>query len=44
MLGVAIALADDDFSKEEREVATQISMAIGLGKVDLDGLVSDIRG
>jgi tellurite resistance protein len=44
MLGVAIALADDDFSAEEREVTTQISMAIGLGKVDLDGLVKDIRG
>jgi tellurite resistance protein len=44
MLGVAIALADDDFSAEERDVATQISMSLGLGKVDLDGLVSDIRG
>ncbi len=44
MLGVAIALADDEFSDEERDVATQISMSLGLGKVDLDGLVKDIRG
>jgi len=44
MLGVAIALADDDFSAEEREVATQISMALGLGKVHLDGIASDLRG
>jgi tellurite resistance protein len=44
MVGVAIALADDDFSTEEREVATQIAMAIGLGKVDLDSLVNEIRG
>jgi tellurite resistance protein len=44
MLGVAIALADDDFSTEEREIAAQISMAIGLGKVDLDSLVAEIRG
>lgn len=44
MLGVAIALADDEFSDEEREVTTQIAMSIGLGKVDLDSLVKDIRG
>jgi len=44
MLGLAIALADDEFSTEEREVATQISMTLGLGKVDLDSLVADIRG
>lgn len=44
MLGIAIALADDDFSAEEREIATQISMTLGLGKVDLDSLVAEIRG
>jgi len=44
MLGIAIALADDDFSAEEREVATQIAMSIGLGRIDLDSLVIDIRG
>jgi tellurite resistance protein len=44
MLGVAIALADDEFSKEEREVTTQIALSIGLGKVDLDALVTDIGG
>lgn len=44
MLSLAIALADDDFAPEEREVATQICMSLGLGKVDLDGLVAQIRG
>jgi tellurite resistance protein len=44
MLGVAIALADDDFSTEERDVATQIAMSIGLGKVDLDAIVTEIGG
>ncbi len=44
MLGVAIAMADDDFSAEEREITMQISMSIGLGKVDLDTLVAEIRG
>jgi tellurite resistance protein len=44
MLGIAIALADDDFSTEERDVASQIAMSLGLGKVDLDTLVTEIRG
>jgi tellurite resistance protein len=44
MLGLAIALADDDFSKEEREVANQLSAALGLGLLALDSLVADIRG
>jgi tellurite resistance protein len=44
MLGIAIALADDDVSKEEREVATQLSAALGLGLLTLDGMIVDIRG
>lgn len=43
MLGIAIALADDDFSKEEREIATQLATALGCN-VDLDKLVAEIRG
>ncbi|MEO8548573.1 MAG: tellurite resistance TerB family protein [Kofleriaceae bacterium] len=43
MLGVAIALADDDFSKEEREIAGQLATALGCS-VDLDKLVAEIRG
>ena len=43
MLGIAIALADDDFSTQEREVATQLATALGLSP-DLDAVVSEIRG
>jgi tellurite resistance protein len=43
MLGVAIALADDDFSTQEREIASQLATAMGLG-IDLDALVTEIRG
>jgi tellurite resistance protein len=44
MLGIAIALADDDVSQEEREVATQLSAALGLGLLTLDTLIAEIRG
>jgi tellurite resistance protein len=44
MLGLAIALADDDVSAEEREVATQLSAALGLGLLSLDSLIAEIRG
>jgi len=44
MLAMAIALADDDVSAEEREVAKQLADGIGLGAVDLDSLVAEIRG
>ncbi len=44
MLGLAIALADDDFSAEEREVAGQLATGIGLAGVDLDKLLGEIRG
>jgi tellurite resistance protein len=44
MLGLAIALADNDVSKEEREVATQLSAALGLGLLNIDALIEEIRG
>lgn len=44
MLGVAIGLADDDFSAEERDLATKICAAVGLGSLDLDAMVTEIRG
>lgn len=43
MLGVAIALADDDFSKDEREVTGQLASAMGC-TIDLDQLAAEIRG
>ena len=43
MLGVAIALANDDFSADEREVAGQLAAALGCA-VDLDRLAAEIRG
>ena len=43
MLGVAIALADDDFSKDEREIAGQLASAMGC-TTDLDQLAAEIRG
>jgi tellurite resistance protein len=44
MLGLAIGLADDDFSAEEREVAGQLATALGLSVSELDQRVSEIRG
>lgn len=44
MLGLAIALADDNVSDEEREVANQLSAATGLGTLALDSLIAEIRG
>src|SRR5262245_49005722 len=44
MLGLAIGLADDNFSAEEREVATQLAKAIGLSVTDLDERVAEIQG
>ncbi|MFT3696668.1 MAG: tellurite resistance TerB family protein [Kofleriaceae bacterium] len=43
MLGLAIALADDDVSTEEREVLTQIATKLDL-KVNLDTLITEVRG
>ena len=44
MLGLAIALADDEFQPEEREVANKVATALGLTGIDLDALVVEIRG
>jgi tellurite resistance protein len=44
MLGLAIALADDEFSSDERDVAGKIANAVGLGGVDLDAMVTEISG
>ena len=44
MLGLAIGLADDDFSGDEREVAGQLATALGLSASDLDQRVTEIRG
>ncbi len=44
MLALAIALADDDVSTQERELATQLATALGLAEVNLDGLITEIRG
>ncbi len=44
MLGLAVALADDEFSTEERDVAGKIVTAVGLTGVDLDAMVTEIRG
>lgn len=44
VLAMAIALADDDVSAEEREVAKELADGIGLAGVDLDSLVNEIRG
>ncbi len=34
MLGLAIALADDDFSKEEREITSQLATALDCGSLE----------
>ena len=44
MLGVAIALSDDDFSADERELAAKVCTAVGLAGLDLDAMVTEIRG
>ena len=43
MLGLAIGLADDDFSPDEREIATQIAAALHVD-LDLEKLLTEIRG
>ncbi len=44
MLGLAVALADDVVSPEERDIATQIANALGLSGIDLDPMLAEIRG
>jgi tellurite resistance protein len=43
MLGVAIALADDNVSADEREVLGEIASVLEL-EVDLDKLIVEVRG
>ncbi|MBA3394810.1 MAG: tellurite resistance TerB family protein [Deltaproteobacteria bacterium] len=43
MLALAVALADDDVSTEEREVATQLAAGLGVPDLDLDRLLSVLR-
>ncbi len=44
MLGLAIGLADNEFSAEEREVAGQLATALGIPVSELDQRVAEIRG
>ncbi len=44
MLAMAVALADDDFSAQEREIATELATAIGLPGLDLDSMMIEQRG
>lgn len=44
MLGLAIALADDVVTPEERELATKLAAALGLAGIDLDAMLAEIRG
>ncbi len=43
MVGMAVALADDVVTPEERETAQKIATALGV-KVDLDAMLAEIRG
>ena len=43
MLSLAVALADDDVSMQEREIANQIATGLGLDAVDLEALLTEIR-
>jgi len=43
MLGIAIALADDNVSPDEREVLGEVASVLEL-EVDLDKLIAEVRG
>lgn len=43
-LGLAIALADDDVSEQEREIATQLAKALGIEALSLDAVIAELRG
>ncbi len=42
MVGLAVALADDDVSTDEREIATQLAKAMRLD-IDLEAMLATIR-
>jgi tellurite resistance protein len=44
MLGLAIALADEEFTAQEREIVGKIVTALGLTGVDIDKTVEELRG
>jgi tellurite resistance protein len=44
MLGLAVALADDVVTPEERELAAKLAAAVGLAGIDLDAMLAEIRG
>ena len=44
MLGLAVALADNEVTEEERQIAAQLAAGIGLGALDLDAMLIEIRG
>lgn len=43
MLALAVALADDNVSSEERDIAGQLAAATGLGAADIDALLTELR-
>lgn len=43
MLALAVALADDNVSTEEREIAGQLAAVTGLGATDIDAMVIELR-
>jgi tellurite resistance protein len=44
MLGLAIALADEEFTAQEREIVGKIVTALKLTGVDIDATVNELRG
>ena len=44
MLAIAVALADDDVSAQEREVIGQLASGLGIGNANIDALIAEIRG
>lgn len=43
-LGIAIALADDDVSAQEREIAAQLAKALKLEALPLDAVIAEQQG
>lgn len=43
-VAMAVALADDEVSGEERELALQLAAGMGIPGVDLDAVLAELRG
>ncbi|MBE7452244.1 MAG: tellurite resistance TerB family protein [Kofleriaceae bacterium] len=43
MLGLAVGLADNDFSEPEREIATQLATAGGVSAERVEAMLADLR-